>query len=170
MVCIRCKMVVKVELKKLGLRWTLIELGKAETTGPVSVEKIKKFKLALLKSGLELLENKKNILVEKIKNVVIDMVCYTDNKLKTNFSDYLSEKLNLNYTYLANVFSAEQGNTIEHFIIFNKIKRAKELIGYDELNLSQISLALNYSSGAHFSNQFKKVTGITPSRYKQLSA
>jgi len=170
MVCIRCKMVVKEELKKLGFHFTSVELGEIEVVETLSAEQHQQIKSALLKSGLELMDDKKSILIQKIKNVIIELVHFSEEPLTINFSDYLSEELNLNYTYMANVFSAEQGNTIEHFIIFNKIKRAKELIGNDELNLTQISLALNYSSVAHLSNQFKKVTGITPSRYKLLSA
>lgn len=168
MVCFRCKMAVKFELEKLGLHCTLVELGRAETMEDISTEQIKQIKMALLQSGLELMDNKKSILIERIKNVIVEMVHYSDNQLKTNFSNYLSSKLNLDYTYLANIFSETQGTTIEHFIILHKIQRVKELIGYDELSLTEISWKLNYSSVAHLSTQFKKVTGITPSHYKQL--
>jgi AraC-like DNA-binding protein len=168
MVSTRCKMTVKYELEKLGLPYTLIELGRAEVTDTISIEQINQFRLALVKSGLALIDNKKDILIEKIKNVIIEMVHYSNVQLKTNFSDYLSSKLNLDYTYLANTFSEVEGNTIEHFIIRHKIERVKELIDYNELNLTEISWKLNYSSVAHLSTQFKKVTGITPSSFKHL--
>jgi len=125
-------------------------------------------RLALLNIGFELMDNKKSVLVEKIKNVIIDMVHYSDEMIKTNFSDFLSEKLNHDYTYLSNLFSEVQGTTIEKFIINHKIERIKELIIYDELNISEIAWKMNYSSVAHMSNQFKKVTGLTPSHFKQL--
>ena len=160
-------MVVRYELEKLGLQCTLVELGSAEVTGLVSPEQIKKIGTAFFRYGLELIENKKSILIEKIKNAIIEMVNYSESRLKTNFSDYLSEKLNFDYTYLANLFSEQQGTTIEHFIILHKIQRIKELMEHDELNLTEISWKLHYSSVAHLSSQFKKVTGITPSDYKQ---
>jgi AraC-like DNA-binding protein len=163
-------MVVQLELIKLGLHCKLVELGRAETIEAVSAEQLSKFRIALLKCGLELMDNKKNILVEKIKNVIIEMVYYYDYQLKTNFSDYLSEKLDLDYTYLANIFSEEQGVTIEHFVIVNKVQRIKELIEYNDLNLTEISWKMNYSSVAHLSTQFKKITGVTPSHFRYLGA
>ena len=168
MVCTRCKMVVRSELEKLGLHCSLIELGMAETIETVSDQQITKIKIAFIDSGLELISDKKNILVEKIKHAVIEMVHYSNDQLKINFSNYLAEKLNHDYTYLANTFSEEQGITIEHFIISHKIQKVKELIGDDELNLTEISWKLHYSSVAHLSAQFKKVTGVTPSHFKQL--
>jgi len=161
-------MVVQLGLMKLGLHCFSVELGKVETVENISAEQIGKIKIALELCGLELMDNKKSILIEKIKNVIIEMVYYSECQLKTNFSDYLSEKLNLDYTYLANMFSEQQETTIEHFIIFNKIERIKELIGYNELNLTEISLKLHYSSVAHLSTQFKKITGVTPSQFKHL--
>ena len=122
----------------------------------------------MLKSGLELMDDKRAILIEKIQNTIIEMVHYTDELPKTNFSDYLSEKLNHDYTYLANLFSETRGVTIEHFIILHKIERVKELIIYDELNLSEIAWKLHYSGVAHLSHQFKKVTGLSPSFFKSL--
>ena len=122
----------------------------------------------LLKTGLELLDDKKSILIEKIKNVITEMIHYSDELPKENYSDYISQKLDYNYTYLANTFSEVKGITIQQFIILNKIERVKELLLYDELNLTEISYKLNYSSVAHLSNQFKKVTGLSPSFYKQL--
>jgi AraC-like DNA-binding protein len=168
MVCLSCRMVVKNELEKVGLVCTSVETGVAETEGPISVEQMSKIKIALLNAGLELMDDKKNILIERIKHVILDMINYSDQPLKTNFSHYLSQQLNLDYTYLANVFSEVQGSTIEHYIIMNKIRRVKELICYKELNLTEISWKLHYSSVAHLSTQFKKVTGITPSHFKYI--
>jgi AraC-like DNA-binding protein len=168
MVSIRCKMVVKSELDKLGLHYGVVELGEVQVNNEISDEQRDQLKHALLSSGLELMDDKKAILVEKIKNVIIEMVHYEDELPKTNFSDYLSERLNYNYTYLANLFSETKGITIEHFMILHKIERVKELILYDELNLSEIAWKLHYSSVAHLSNQFKKMTGLTPSHFKNL--
>ena len=165
---IRCKMLVKDELKRLGLHFILVELGEIEIMEDISLEQRLELKMALQQSGLELMENKKAVLIEKIKAVIVEMVHYSDEMIKVNFSDYLSEKLHHDYTYMANLFSEVQGTTIEQFIILHKIERVKELIIYDELNLTEISYKLNYSSVAHLSNQFKKVTGLTPSHFKQL--
>ena len=166
MVSLRCKMVVQSELEKLGIHCTLLEYGKVNVVGLLSFQQLNEIKVALLRSGLELIDSKKNILIEKIKHVIIEMVHHSDDQLKTNFSYYLSARLNMDYTYLANIFSEVQGTTIENFIILNKIYRIKELIGYNELNLTEISLKMHYSSVAHLSNQFKKVTGVTPSYFK----
>jgi AraC-like DNA-binding protein len=168
MVSIRCKMIVKSELEKLGIPYTSVELGEAVIPEPITPEKRELLKAALSVSGLELMDDRKSILIEKIKNVIIEMVHYTEDQLKVNFSEYLSEKLNYDYTYLSNLFTEVQGTTIEKFIIFHKIERVKELIVYDELNLSEIAFKLHYSSVAHLSNQFKKVTGLTPSHFKKL--
>jgi AraC-like DNA-binding protein len=168
MVCIRCKMVVKSELEKLGLHYKKLELGEVDIIGDMTPEQQEQLKSALLKSGLEMMDDKKAVLIEKIKNVIIEMVHYADEPLKTNFSDYLTEKLHYDYTYLSNIFSEVTGITIEHFLIAHKIERVKELLLYDELNLSEISYRLNYSSVAHLSNQFKKVTGLTPTYFKAL--
>ena len=168
MVSIRCKMMVKAELDKLGLHYGAVELGDVEVKENITDEQREKLKIALLKSGLELMDDKKAMLIEKIKNVIVEMVHYADERPKTNFSDYLTEKLNYDYTYLANLFSEVTGITIEHYIIAHKIERVKELLLYDELNLTEISYKLNYSSVAHLSNQFKKVTGLTPTFFKHL--
>jgi len=168
MVSIRCKMVVKSELDKLGLHYGVVDLGEVEIRENLSDEQRDQLKIALLKSGLELMDDKRAILVEKIKNVIIEMVHYEDELPKTNFSDYLSEKLDYNYTYLANLFSETKGITIEHFMILHKIEKVKELLLYDELTLSQIAWKLHYSSVAHLSHQFKKITGLTPSYFKSL--
>ena len=168
MVCIRCKMVVKAELEKLGLHYILVELGEAEIMEDISTEQHDQFKVALLKSGLEVLDDKKSVLIQKIKNVIVELIHYSEEPLAINFSDHLSQKLNHNYTYLANLFSEVQGTTIEKFIIAHKIERVKELLVYNELNLTEIAYLMHYSSVAHLSAQFKKVTGLTPSHFKQL--
>ena len=168
MVCIRCKMVVKSELEKLGLHYIVVDLGEVEIMENISEEQHDQFKGALLKSGLELLDDKKTVLIQKIKNVIIELIHYSEEPLAINFSEFLSQKLNHNYTYLANLFSEVQGITIEKYIIRNKIERVKELLVYDQLNLTEIAYLLHYSSVAHLSAQFKKVTGLTPSHFKQM--
>jgi AraC-like DNA-binding protein len=168
MVSNRCKMVVKEELKKLQLHFIVVDLGEVEIMENISVEQRDQLKVALLSTGLELMDDKRAVLIEKIKNVIIEMVHHSDGVIKTNFSNYLSEKLSHDYTYLANLFSEVQGTTIEHFIISHKVERIKELIIYDELNISEIAWKMNYSSVAYLSNQFKKVTGLSPSHFKQL--
>ncbi len=159
---------VREELKKLGLHDVSIDLGTVEIREDITEEQHTQLKANLLKSGLELLDDKKSILIEKIKNVILEMIHYTDELPKTNYSDYISEKLNYDYTYLSNIFSEVKGITIQQFIIIHKIEKVKELLLYDELNLSEISYKLHYSSVAHLSNQFKKITGLSPSFYKQL--
>ena len=161
-------MVVKAELEKMKLKHSIIELGEVEIMGTLSPEKHRQLKMALLKSGLELMDDQRSILVEKIKNIIIEMVHYSDELPKVNVSNFLSEKLNHTYSHLANLFSEVKGITIEHFIILHKIERVKELIVYDELNLTEIADKLHYSSVAHLSTQFKKVTGLTPSFFRSL--
>ena len=168
MVSLRCKIVVKDELKKLGIMFTIVDLGMVEIPNNINTEKFDRLKENLLKSGLELLDDKKSILIEKIKNVIIEMIHYSDELPKINYSDYISEKLNYDYTYLSNIFSEVKGINIQHFIIIHKIERVKELLLYDELNLTEISYKLHYSSVAHLSNQFKKVTGLSPSFYRKV--
>ena len=168
MVSIRCKMIVKTEFEILGLNYKSIELGEAELNGSITESQHAQLKMALLQSGLELMEDKKSVLIEKIKNVIVEMIHYSDELPKTNYSDYLSQKLNHDYKYLSNLFSEVKGITIEHFIIAHKIERVKELLVYNELTLSEIAWKLHYSSVAHLSNQFKKVTGLTPSFFKKL--
>ena len=168
MVSNRCKMLVKEELKKLGLHYILVELGEVEIMEEISDEQLQILNDALLASGLELIDDNKAILIEKIKKVIIEMVHHTDEIVKINFSFYLSEKLHHNYIYLSNLFSEVQGTTIEQFIIQHKIERIKELIIYDELTITQIAWKMNYSSVSHLSNQFKKVTGLSPSHFKKL--
>ncbi len=167
MVSLRCKIVVKEELEQLGLTASKVELGEVELREKISDEVLDKLRKNLQRCGLELLDNRNSILIEKIKAVIIEMVHYSDENPKMNYSDYISEKLQYDYTYLSNIFSKMKGMTIQQFIIMNKIERAKELLMYDEMNLTEISYKLNYSSVAHLSNQFKKVTGLSPSVFKQ---
>lgn len=168
MVSIRCKMVVKEAFKKMGLHYVTVNLGEVNVLENITNKQREKLKFILLKSKLELMDDKKAILIERIKAVIIEMVHYSDNLPKTNFSDFLTKKLNYDYTYLANLFSDTQGTTIEHYIIMHKIEKVKELIIYDELNLTEIADKLHYSGVAHLSSQFKKITGLTPSYFKSL--
>ncbi|KUY17776.1 AraC family transcriptional regulator [Elizabethkingia miricola] len=168
MVSLRCKMVVHQELENLGIKNAVVDLGTVELWDDISLPQRIMLKENLLKTGLELLDDKKSILIEKIKNVVTQMIHYTDEFPRENFSDYISEKLGYDYTYLANTFSEVKGITLQHFIIINKVEKIKELLLYNELNLTEISYKLNYSSVAHLSNQFKKITGLSPSFYKKL--
>mgnify|MGYP002636817495 CR=1 FL=1 len=148
MVSNRCKMVVKEELKKLHLHFIVVDLGEVEIMENISTEQREQLKIALLNTGLELMDDKKAVLIERIKNAVVEMVHHADGEIKIKFSNYLSEKLNHDYTYLSNLFSEVQGTTIEQFIISHKIERIKELIIYDELNITEIAWKMNYSSVA----------------------
>lgn len=168
MVCIRCQMVVKSELEKLGLHYVDVKLGETNIIENISSEQLDQLDIALRKSGLELMDNKKSILVEKIKSAIIELVHYSEEQIKVNLSDYLSEQLNYDYTYLANLFSEVKGTTIEKYYLAHKIEKVKELIVYDNLSLTEISYRMHYSSVAHLSNQFKKITGLTPSHFKML--
>lgn len=161
-------MAVKEVLKKLGLHFIVVDLGEVEIMENLSSEKLEEVRVALHSSGLELMDDKKAVIIEKIKNIIIQMVHHSDELIKTNFSDFLSLKLNYDYTYMANLFSEVQGTTIEQFVISHKIERIKELIIYDELNITEIAYKMNYSSVAHLSNQFKKATGLSPSHFKQV--
>ena len=168
MVSNRCKMAVKEELKKLGLHYIVVDLGEVDIMENISMEKRTLLKANLLLSGLELMDDKKAMMIEKIKTIIIEMVHHSEEIIKVNFSDYLSGKMNLDYTYLSNLFSEVQGTTIEQYIISHKIERIKELIIYGEHNVTEIAWKMGYSSVAHLSSQFKKVTGLTPSHFKQL--
>lgn len=161
-------MIVQEEIQKLGLHCAHLDLGMVDTLEDVTQSQRDLLKINLLKSGLELLDDKRSILIEKIKNVIVEMIHYDEELPKVNYSDYISEKLSYDYTYLSNIFSEVKGITIQQFIILNKIERVKELLLYDELNLTEISYKLHYSSVAHLSNQFKKVTGLSPSYFKRL--
>ncbi len=168
MVSLRRKMLVKEELKNLGLHYVMVDLGMVELVEVITPTQFQELRKNLAVSGLELLDDKKSILIERIKNVIVEMVHYTDEIPKVNYSDYISEKLHHDYTYLSNVFSEVKGITIQQFIIHHKIERVKELLLYDEMNLTEISYILNYSSVAHLFNQFKKITGLSPTYFKQL--
>lgn len=169
MVSLRCKLLVKEELKKLGLHYVIVDLGMVEILEDITEEQKRELRQNLKKSGLMILDSKKSILIDKIKNLIIEMVHYSDELPKVNYSDYISEKLGYDYTYLANVFSEVKGITIQHYIIVHKIERVKELLIYDELTLTEIAYKLHYSNVAHLSNQFKKVTGLTPTYYKHMT-
>lgn len=168
MVCIRCKMVVKDELTKLGLKYVSVELGEVEILEHISSDQLHQFAAALLRSGLELMDDKKSVLIQKIKTAIIELVHYSEEPLAVNLSEYLSQKLHYDYTYLANLFSEVQGTTIEKFFISHKIERVKEFLVYNELTLSEIAYKMHYSSAAHLCTQFKKVTGLTPSHFRSL--
>jgi AraC-like DNA-binding protein len=161
-------MVVKAELEKLGLNYKQVKIGEVDLAGDIKPEQLELLDIGLKRAGLVLMDDKKSILVEKIKSAIIEVVHYSEDQIKVNLSDFLSEKLNYNYTYLANLFSEVKGITIEKFYLTHKIERVKELIVYDELNLSEIAYRMNYSSVAHLSNQFKKFTGLTPTHFKML--
>jgi AraC-like DNA-binding protein len=167
MVSIRCKLIVKAELDKLGLHYSAVDLGGVEVKEQVPAIQLGLLKTALAKSGLELMDDRKALLIKRIKGIIGQMINYADKQPKTNFSDYLSSELDYDYTYLANVFSEVTGLTIEQYVIAQKIERVKELLLHDQITLTQISYKLNYSSVAHLSNQFKKVTGLTPSFFKK---
>lgn len=167
MICSRCKMVVEMELDRLGFQCKTIEIGSADIIGQVTPEDLKQIRIALSRSGLELVDNKRGVLVDKIKTAVVQMIQNSAEQVKSKFSDYLVSKLDYDYTYLANVFSEMESTTIEQFIIITRIESAKDLLTNSDLNLTEISWKLNYSSIAHLSTQFKKVTGLTPSRFRQ---
>jgi AraC-like DNA-binding protein len=168
MVSIRCKKVVKSALDSMGLHYKAVDLGEVDVIEDLTPEQLSELKAKLLFSSLELMDDKRAVLIEKIKNVIVEMVHYPDDLPLNNFSDYLSEKLGHDYLHLANLFSEVTGTTIGHFVIAHKIEKVKELLLYDELNMTEISYKLHYSSVAHLSNQFKKVTGLTPSYFKKL--
>ncbi|MFA6127512.1 MAG: helix-turn-helix domain-containing protein [Bacteroidales bacterium] len=162
------KMVVKEKLKKLGLHFVLVDLGEVEILEELSEDQMDDVKMALLESGLELMDDKKAILIEKIKTMLTELIYSSGGTSKLNYSDQISEKLNYDYTYLSNLFSEVKGITIQHFIIMHKIERVKELLYYGEMNLTEISYQMDYSSVAHLSNQFKKITGLSPSHFMRL--
>lgn len=168
MVCNRCIMVVQNELDKLGLAVKNIKLGEVTLDKEPTAEEKDKLDKALVLLGFELIDDKKSRIIEKIKNIIIELVHHQNNDAKTNLSDVLSSQLHHDYNYLSNLFSEVEGTTIEKYFIAQKIEKVKELLVYDELSLSEISFRLNYSSVAYLSNQFKKVTGLTPSHFKQI--
>jgi AraC-like DNA-binding protein len=166
MVCDRCIMAVKNTLEQLQIDYSSVTLGKAELTQPISDEKLNQLEHQLQQIGFELLKDKKIQLVEKVKNLIIDHVHHQHTTLKVNLSDYLSDEISMDYGSISKLFSEMEGTTIEKFVIAQKIEKVKELISYNELTLSEIADVLNYSSVAHLSSQFKKVTGLTPTEYK----
>jgi len=168
MVSLRCKMIVAAQLKRMGLHHVVLDLGMVEILETITDNQREELRAHLLQSGLVLMDDKKSILIDKIKNVIIEMIHYSDELPRVNFSEHISKALGYDYTYLANLFSEVKGITIQQFIIIHKIERVKELLLYDELNLTEISYKMQYSSVAHLSNQFKKVTGLTPSFFKKL--
>lgn len=168
MVSIRCKMVVSEVFNKFNIPYEIVNLGEVSIAEEIIPAVREELRMALLKFGLELLDDKRAILMERIKSVIVEMVHYEEELPRMKFSVYLSKKLNYDYTYLANIFSETQGMTIEHFIIVHKIEKVKELILYNELSLTEIALQLHYSSVSHLSTQFKKVTGFTPTGFKAL--
>ena len=169
MVCGRCIMVVQNELDKLSLGVKNIKLGEVTLEKEPTPAEKKKLEEVFISLGFEVIDDKKSRTIEKIKNIIIELVHHQDNHTKTNLSDVLSRKLHHDYNYLSNLFSEVEGTTIEKYFIAQKIEKVKELLVYDELSLSEISFRLNYSSVAYLSNQFKKVTGLTPSHFKQIS-
>lgn len=168
MVSLRCKLFVQDVLKQLGLNHFIVDLGTVEVLEELDPSQIEDFKTALHSGGLELMDDKKRILIERIQNVIVEMIHHTDILPQVNYSEFISESLDYDYTYLSNTFSEVKGITIQQFIIIHKIERVKELLLYDELSLTEIAFKLHYSSVSHLSNQFKKITGLTPSFYKNL--
>lgn len=170
MVCNRCIMVVESELRKMGIEPVSVELGEVTLREKLNTEKKEELGKVLDSLGFALIDDKKSRLIEQIKNLIIELVHYNNNELKVNLSDYLSDKLHHDYTYISNLFSEVEGTTIEKYFIAQKIEKVKELLVYDELTLNEIAFRLNYSSVAHLSAQFKKVTGLTPSHFKEIKA
>jgi YesN/AraC family two-component response regulator len=169
MVSLRCKLMVKSELEKLGLDYKSVELGEVQLVKPLSATNREKLKTALHKSGLEVMGDKKAMMIEKIINIIVEMVHYSDEQPTVNFSAFLHNKMNLEYHKMAEIFSKTKGVTIEHFILLHKVEKIKELITYDKLNLTEISYKMHYSSVSHLSKQFKQVTGLTPTFFKNIS-
>ncbi|WP_018628087.1 AraC family transcriptional regulator [Niabella aurantiaca] len=170
MVCNRCKMAVKTELEKLHLQPVSVALGEVALERDITPGEKEKLEAGLNELGFELIDDKKSRVIENIKKEIIQLVHQQDSELKVNLSDYLSSRLHHDYNYLSSLFSEVEGSTIEKYFIHQKIERVKELLVYDELSLSEIAFQLNYSSVAHLSNQFKKVTGFTPSHFKNIRA
>lgn len=169
MVCSRCKMIVRAELEKLGLQPVSVELGEVELSGEIAGDQKKDIEAALKVYGFTLIDDKRSRIIEKIKNLIVALVHESKEEIpRVNLSDYLSEKLHHDYTYISNLFTQIEGTTIEKYYIAQKIERVKELLVYDESSLSEIAYQLHYSSVAHLSSQFKKVTGLTPSHFKRL--
>lgn len=168
MVCKRCIIVVQNELDKLGLKTKSVKLGEVILKDKPTSDEKRGLEEALGSMGFEVIDDKKSRVIEKIKNIIIDLVHHQQADIKTNLSDILADQLHHDYNYLSNLFSEIEGTTIEKYFIAQKIEKVKELLVYDELSLSQIAFRLNYSSVSYLSNQFKKVTGLSPSHFKQI--
>jgi AraC-like DNA-binding protein len=168
MVCHRCKLAVDAEIRKSGYHPQQIELGEVSIEEELNAEQLEALDTRLKHLGFELIDDKKSRLVEKIKNVIVQLVHHNTDTLSTNLSSYLADQLHYEYNYLSNLFSETEGTTIEKYYISQKIEKVKELLIYDELTLSQIAYRLGYSSVAYLSNQFKKETGLTPSHFKHI--
>ena len=170
MISLRCKALVEEELKRLGLsaKQVIVDIGMVDILEDITEEQKETFRLSLLKSGLEVLDEKRSELIERIKDVIIDMIHNQEERPKVNYSDYIAEKIGLDYTYLSGLFSEVKGTTIQQFIIWHKIERAKEMLLYGDYSLTEVANRLHYSSVAHLSSQFKKVTGLTSSYYKEI--
>lgn len=168
MVCSRCKMVVKSEIEKGGLQPVVIELGEVEIKETLTSKQLQQLNTSLKALGFELIDDKKIQTIEKIKNAIVTLVHHSDNDIKTNLSAYITSQIHQDYNYLSNLFSEVEGTTIEKYFITHRIEKVKELLVYDELSLSEIAFQLGYSSLAYLSNQFKKITGLTPSYFKSL--
>ena len=164
----RCKQKVFGALKKMGLHFVIVNLGEVRLMDTITKQQREELKITLHECGLELMDDKEAILIEKVKNTIIEMIHSDDDLPKINFSLYLSQQLNCSYTYISTLFSKKEGTTIKHFILQHKIERVKKLILYDDLNLTEIAWKLNYSSVAHLSTQFLIITGLTPSHFKSL--
>jgi AraC-like DNA-binding protein len=168
MVCSRCKMVVKSELEKLGFHPVSVELGEVEIAEDSLADKKAEVLKSLQSVGFDLIDDKKSKTIEKIKTLIVDLVQAKKNNINVNLSDYLVQNLSQDYSTLSNLFSEVENTTIEKYFISQKVEKVKELLIYDELTLNEIAFELNYSSAAHLSNQFKKVTGFSPRYFKQL--
>ena len=168
MVCSRCKIVVKQELEKLGIPVQSVDLGEVETREPISKSQLKEITSRLKNFGFELIDDKKSKIIEKIKTLIIDLIYNKNNELNVNLSEFLAREIACDYATMSNLFSEVEGTTIEKYFILQKTERVKELLTYDELSLSEMATLLNYSSVGYLSNQFKKITGLTPSHFKLL--
>jgi len=168
MVSNRCIKLVQDELTEMDIPYVNIDLGMVELPHEISEEEFIHLKRNLLKSGLELMDDKRSLLIDQLKSLIVEMIYYSDEMPEENYAEYISKKLNCDYNYLSSIFSEVKGTTIQKYIIHHKVERVKELLIYDELSLTEISYKLQYSSVAHLSNQFKKITGLSPSFFKKL--
>ena len=168
MVSNRCKIAVKEELKKLGFHFIVVDLGEVEIMEELTQSQLSDLRRVLLVEGFELMDDRKSIVIEQVKNLIVELIHHSEEWPNVSYSNYISEKLNYDYTYLSGLFSEVKGITIQQFIISHKIEKVKELLLYDELTLTEISYRMHYSSVSHLSNQFKKETGLTPTHFKAM--